>query len=434
MTSLRQRMERLLPKGRFWRGILALSSGTAIGQLLVLAVSPLLTRLFTPMDFGVLAVFTALVTIIGRLMVLAYSGAIQICRNEGEAAATVVLCFWITGVMTALCALVFLFWGPGFSRLVGLDGDTWVLWTLVVALMLWGLSQPLANWSMQRREFTLNASNRVYEFGSRSFSQLAFGFTSLGGLGLSIGYTIGYVVRLAHFFWRLRPEPWRSLREVKTPTVIAMAREHWRFPLLFCPSILLGTACQFFPSILVAVLYDATAAGWFGLGQRMFGLPLRLLTETVSNVYLTEIAHASPERIDVLFRKTTTRFALMAAVGVLPIVFFGGPLFAFAFGAEWYTAGTITQILIPSFVARFVVGPVVQTLNVLRRQDLHLFSALLEGATMLVAFALGWYLQLSLLSTMWLYSGGSTIANLVYLGLIRHVIRTNLRLTAGPTP
>jgi len=296
-----------------------------------------------------------------------------------------------------------------------------------VALMLWGLSQPLANWSMQRREFTLNASNRVYEFGSRSFSQLAFGFTSLGGLGLSIGYTIGYVVRLAHFFWRLRPEHWRSLREVKTPTVIAMAREHWRFPLLFCPSILLGTACQFFPSILVAVLYDATAAGWFGLSQRVFGLPLRLLTETVSNVYLNEIAQAPPERIDLLFRKTTKRFALLAAVGVLPILLMGGPLFAFAFGDVWYTAGTITQILIPSFAARFVVGPVVQTLNVLRRQDLHLYSAVLEGTAMLLAFAMGWFLELSLLSTMALYSAGSTLANLVYLGLIRHVIQTNLR-------
>lgn len=427
MTRLRQRVEQMLPKGRLWRGVLTLSSGTALGQILVLAVSPLLTRLFTPMDFGILAVFTALVTIIGRLMVLAYSGAIQICRNEEEAAATVVLCFWITAAMTLICVLIFLFWGPEFSRLVGLDGGTPVLWTLVVALMLWGLSQPLANWSMQRREFTLNATNRIYEFGSRSASQLAFGFTSLGGLGLSIGYTFGYLVRLAHFFLRLRPEHWRSLREVKAPAVVAMAREHWRFPLLFCPSLLLGTACQFFPSILVAVLYDATAAGWFGLGQRMFGLPMRLLSETVSNVYLTEIAQAPPERIELLFRKTTIRFALMAGVGVLPILLFGGPLFAIAFGQAWYTAGTITQILIPSFVARFVVGPVVQTLNVLRRQDLHLFSALLEGVAMLLSFAAGWFFQLSLLSTMCLYSGGSTLANLVYLWLIRHVIQTNLR-------
>lgn len=427
MKTLLERLQLLLPKGRLWRGVLTLSAGTAIGQILVLATLPLLTRLFTPMDFGVLAVFTALVTIIGRIMVLAYSGAIPICRNETEAAATVVLCFAITFVMTGICMIVLLFWGPEFSCLVGLDGDIVVLWTLVVALMLWGLSLPLANWSMQRREFTLNASNRVYEFGSRSIAQLAFGFTSLGGLGLSLGYTFSYLVRLFHFFWHLRSESWQSLRDVRASTIAAMAHKHWRYPAFSCPSLMLGTASQFLPSILVAVLYDVVAAGWFGLGQRIFALPLRLLTESMSGIYLTEIARAPTERIDLLFRKTTARFALMAGVVALPIALMGGPLFAFAFGDAWYTAGTITQILIPSFVARFVVGPVSQTLNVLHRQDLHLFSAALEGTAMILAFAAGWYFGLSLLTTMWLYSGGSTVANLVYLGLIRHVIQVNLR-------
>lgn len=105
----------------------------------------------------------------------------------------------------------------------------------------------------------------------------------------------------------------------------------------------------------------------------------------MSGIYLTEIARAPPERINLLFRKTTVRFTLMAGVVVLPIAFMGGPLFAFVFGSAWYTAGTITQILIPAFVARFVVGPVSQTLNVLRRQDLHLFSAVLEGTAMILA-------------------------------------------------
>lgn len=247
MRKLLERLKQLLPKGRLWRGVLTLSAGTAIGQVLVLATSPLLTRLFTPMDFGVLAVFTALVTIIGRVMVLAYSGAIPICRDEKEAAATVVLCFVITFVLSATYVIVLLFWGPEFSRLVGLNGDIAILWAVVVALVLWGLSLPLAQWSMQRREFTLNASNRVYEFGSRSIAQLAFGLTSFGGLGLSLGYTFSYLVRLVHFFWRLRREHWQSLRDVRVPTIVAMAHQHWRYPALFCPSIMLQTASQFFP-------------------------------------------------------------------------------------------------------------------------------------------------------------------------------------------
>ena len=62
----------LLPKGRLIRAVALLVTGSAFGQLLVLVASPLLTRLYSPDDFGVLGVFSALLGLFGTAVCLRY--------------------------------------------------------------------------------------------------------------------------------------------------------------------------------------------------------------------------------------------------------------------------------------------------------------------------------------------------------------------------
>ena len=68
MTGIRARIVRLLPKGRFLRRFTMLSGGQVLAQLLVLASSPILTRVYTPAEFGVYGVFTALTGILGNVL------------------------------------------------------------------------------------------------------------------------------------------------------------------------------------------------------------------------------------------------------------------------------------------------------------------------------------------------------------------------------
>ncbi len=71
----------LLPKGRLGRAVAVLVTGTAFGQLIVLAASPLVTRLYTPADFGVLGVFSAFLGILGIAVTLRYELAIPLPRT-----------------------------------------------------------------------------------------------------------------------------------------------------------------------------------------------------------------------------------------------------------------------------------------------------------------------------------------------------------------
>jgi len=48
-------LKKLIPKGEFSKNVLTLMTGTTIAQAIPVAISPILTRLYTPEDFGVVA-------------------------------------------------------------------------------------------------------------------------------------------------------------------------------------------------------------------------------------------------------------------------------------------------------------------------------------------------------------------------------------------
>jgi O-antigen/teichoic acid export membrane protein len=169
------------------------------------------------------------------------------------------------------------------------------------------------------------------------------------------------------------------------------------------------------PAVLVALLYGPALAGLFALSQRVVALPVRLFSDSASQVFLGEIATADRDRLVRLFKKTTLLFLAIGLLGMLPLLLAGPWLFALIFGEEWRQAGVIVQILVPLHLARFVVRPVSQTLNVLQRQDLHLTSSVINALTLVISFGAGWWWTLDALWTLLIFSMSSSIAWVFYI-------------------
>ncbi len=50
-------LNNLKPKSEFTKNVLTLMTGTTIAQAIPIAISPILTRLYTPEDFGVFVLY-----------------------------------------------------------------------------------------------------------------------------------------------------------------------------------------------------------------------------------------------------------------------------------------------------------------------------------------------------------------------------------------
>jgi len=68
-----------------YRGVLVLGSGTAVAQLIGIVTAPIITRLYTPSDMGVLAVYSSILAIFGVGATLRYEFAYALPRENEDA-------------------------------------------------------------------------------------------------------------------------------------------------------------------------------------------------------------------------------------------------------------------------------------------------------------------------------------------------------------
>lgn len=403
-----RRLRHLLPDSSFLRKWWLLASGTIAGQALVVISSPLLTRLVTPEEFGLFAVFSALVGIAAMAAGLRYEFAVPLAAADEDAAAiTAFVVLNSAGLAVLTVGLVWLCGGWFVERLDAAPLAPW-LWLLPPAIFVWGSGSALSYWSVRRHTYRVNAINRTLQLGTQTAGQLGAGFAGWGAPGLIVGYLLGYLTRLGHYVAFLPAADRRMLFAWRWQRWRAVAREHWRYPAFSLPSSLLAQIIQLGPAIIVAAMFGPAVAGFYALAQRVVGLPIRMLSEAASQVFLGELRGLERPALRRLFRRTVMLFAGLAITLMLPLLLFAPPLFELMFGDRWAEGGALVQLLVPLYIARFIDRPISQLFNALNRHQLGLLLTFLRALALVTSFSIGAVFALSTFATILIFSILST--------------------------
>jgi len=111
-------INRLKPKSEFSRNVLTLMTGTTIAQAIPIAISPILTRIYTPEDFGVVGLFGAISGIFGAIATGKYELAIMLPRKDEDAINIFALGFIITATLTFVSLLIVSFLADSLAILL----------------------------------------------------------------------------------------------------------------------------------------------------------------------------------------------------------------------------------------------------------------------------------------------------------------------------
>ncbi|MBA3554317.1 MAG: oligosaccharide flippase family protein, partial [Gemmatimonadales bacterium] len=170
-----------------------LASGSAMGQLLLALALPLLAHLYTPADYGTLAVYSALIAVLVVLASLRYEMAIPLPEDDTAAASLLVLTFGILAAMAALVSLLVWLLGDSFVAVVKVPTLRPYLWLIPLGLLGAGAYQALSYWAIRRRAFGHLARTRLGQGAGQVVTQVAAGIAGAGAPGLLIGDLVGRV-------------------------------------------------------------------------------------------------------------------------------------------------------------------------------------------------------------------------------------------------
>ena len=424
MRSLRA----LLPKGRLRRAVAISVSGAALGQLIALAASPLVTRLYTPEDFGVLGVFSALLGILGIAVTLRYELAIPLAEDDVTVVNLLALSLVVTLVVSLLIGATLWPWGEVITEWFNADALRPLLWLLPVGLFATGCARALTHWAIRRQAFGRITRTQISRSFGRAGTQIGFGYLTTGPFGLLVGQIIGESAGITTLALALFRSEGRVLRAVRLRAIAQAAVRFGNLPTLATGAALLNNGGRLAPALLVAALYGVEVAGWFALAQRILQTPI-VFSVAVARVYLGEaprLARAGGEGMYTLFKATTWRLLVFGMLSLGLVVVAGPQLFALVFGSVWTEAGRFAQFLAFVSLGQLVVHPVSQTLTVLERQGVQLAWDALRFGALLLVFLAAHQLTWSPLTTIAVLSVAMTICHILLFVLTRQVLLAHL--------
>jgi O-antigen/teichoic acid export membrane protein len=399
-----------LPGGAFARGVVTLASGTAIAQLVLALAVPLLTRLYTPADYGALAVYSSTLTVLVVVASLRYEAAIPLPEDDATAGSLLALSFVLLAAMAALVSLLVWLAGDAFVTAVNVPALRPYRWLIPVGFLGAGAYQALSYWAIRRGDFARVARTKLSQGAGQVVAQVALGFARAGAPGLLVGDVIGRVAGgggLALLVLRTRPTA-----RVTRASLVSAATRYRRFPLLTTWAGLLNIASLQLPSILFAASFGAAAAGLYALSYKMLVLPTMLVGQAVGQVFLSRAATVArePERL----RQLTERTALVLFACGLPVfaaVALGGPrLFATVMGSQWEQAGRYAQVLAPWFVVWLVSSPLSGLLSVREWQASALAFSAFEFVLRLGSILIGAHRGSPMLAVVLLSASGVIVS------------------------
>jgi len=415
LKQLKGLLQKLLPRSSFARSVTVLVGGTAGAQLLSVIAAPVLARIYTPDDFGLLAVYSGLLLMIGVVASLRYEIAIPLPEEDQEAAHLVLLSVLLVSGMSLLTLVTVLVFQTSIAELVGVPDLADFLWLLPVGVFLLGIYNVFSYWATRTKQFSLVASTKVQQsLVTLVIQLLAF---QLGGLGLLVGKVLGQgvgIISLAKPAIKL--PPFLGIRRrISRSALAATADRYRRFPIFSTWEGLANSAGLQLPPILFAALYGPAAAGLYALAHRILTLPLALVGGAIGQVFYANAAEARREgRLGALVIQLYSKLAYIGLPPAVMLALTGEDLFAIVFGEQWRAAGQFAQWMTPWLYLQFVSSPISVIFFVTENQKQGLVFQSIFLAMRITAIAIGGSLgDLSL--TIMLLSAFNAIS---YLGLI----------------
>lgn len=413
----------------FFQNIAVVAGGNVTAKLIGIIAAPVITRLYTPEDYGVFSIFISTIGIAGSLATLRYAVTIPIARQEKLAENILKLCFLITLSLSLIWFIGIELFGNYFAIQFSSERLQPYLWLMPVVFLGKGLYEALNNWAIRTRKFRLITRTKISQGVSSAGVKISLGAIGITPLGLFLGHIAQEAAGITSLFSRLVQQRPAFLRTFSWNGIKYAAKRYRKFPLVQSWSQLLLALGGQLPVLLIGAFYGIEVAGVYGLAQNMINMPVNLIGQAVAQVYYAEISKYGRNNPGKIYKLSVSIIKKLFWVGLIPVAIllsFGPWLFKLVFGTEWYDAGVYARFLSILILTRFISSPVANIFNVYEKQSLQLTLNIIRVVLVFTAFYTSNLFKLSALNSIVIYSISMTAYYAFLTIIILRIVKKNI--------
>jgi O-antigen/teichoic acid export membrane protein len=381
-------------------------SGTGVSQVVMTLSAPLLTRLYSPSDFGLYAIALTFYNLLSAVVCLRYELAIVLPRTQRSAANVMALCALVTLLVAGLSAVACLM---VWAILLGGSGagfEWWAALMIPISVLFCGLQQIVRYWCIRIRAFSVITNMVIVQ------AVVTVGVQILAGLLLAphpaylmLGTLLGLAAMLAAAVPQMAKVPRVLLAAVHPKRMGMAAKRHRHFPIFSSPYAFLFQASSRVILLVLAMFVSTATIGQFALAQRIVYLPISVLTASMSQVFYGRGAHSLD---DPRLQQLVLRIIVAGALILVPLVafnfVFAETVFGFVFGPAWAEAGEFAAYLGIAAGILTLTAWLDRVYDIRGRQQLSLVQEAVANIVILSALASAMYLTQDALAGIASYS------------------------------
>ncbi|MBX7124463.1 MAG: lipopolysaccharide biosynthesis protein [Cyclobacteriaceae bacterium] len=385
-SSMLNRLQQVLPFGEFTRNVVGLTAGSVASQLVPLLVSPILTRMYSPEDFGVYSLYFSCIMIASTFATARYELAIVVPKEHREGLDLLKLSMTVcVGVTLITFLLVAFLYDPLLSLIRGPKGSFNLFW-VPLGILVTGFSQSLYYYHNRFARFRVMSIGRITRGVGYAFASILIGIFIPAGSSLIVADITSYSLSNTYMLRVLGS----NLFQISWPALKEVSVRYSSFPRFSIGSGLIEKGSTQSPTFMMSSLFGSVAsAGYFSLAQRL--IPSDLIGRAVGDVFRQKAAElmASQGQCKELFITTTKKLSLagLALFSVAYVVI--KPAVRIIFGEAWGEIANFSQIMMPLFLFQFVASPVSSLVQIGGKQHIDLIIQIFTISGVFLSFFVG---------------------------------------------
>lgn len=414
---------------RLLKNTALIASSSIVGNLILIVTTPIITRLYSPEEFGDFSLFISLVTIISVIASLKFETLIPFQKSNYQARNILYASVFVLIIGVLFLGIFLVAFEKGIkSTFENYDSIIPILGLLTILSL--GLVNIFTQKLARDGDFVKIAQVRIIQPVAATASQVLLAYSPLSSIGLIFGQVISRIISLVPLSKTIQSHKiqriFRARYIKRTPRLIKPYLNH-SFHLSvagFANSLSANV-----PIILFGLLYNNYTVGLYGLALRLMISPISLCSSALTQAMLGEFSKTdSLEKLQGMISRTTKWLAVMITPSMILLISNIDWVVPLLFGDDWSEASYLILILSPWMIAIFV-GAALQNVAIYfsKQKSISIYNTVLLVSKLVIVMVVH-YLFNNFKYTLISLSGVSFILTSGFTLYLMSLLRFNVKL------
>ena len=405
------------------RNVGKLLSANIIAQAIGLLVYPILTRLYSPEDFGLLNLFSSIAGVLILLSTLEWYNAIVLPKNEKEGRALAHLSLVCIAMVSLLIALTIPFAGS-IADLFHSPDLAQYYWLLPIYVAMMGIWNVLNYWYIRKKEYGYISGYQISQTLFSAGFKVGFGWIPLLG-GLVYATILSPLCALIVFILLSAKQLTPLLTDWDWQSCKKVAGKYSNFPKYSTPRVVLNNIAGQLPVLVLTPLFGNKLVGFWGMAIMLAFVPISIVTRALYQVLYQQTTEKVNNNLSI--KSYYKHFSLWTLAVIVPVFALLGwvlpELTAWLLGDEWRTVGEYIRWMLPWLVGVMLVNSTGFIPDIFGKQKMEFVFEIIMALARALGVILGIWQNDFLMAIAGYSIGSAIVAGARYiwqLALIRH--------------